>query len=157
MMKKVLLLIAIVFVLIQFIRPEKNIKILGSASYIGNQYTVSDTINAVLKKSCYDCHSNRTNYPWYSTIQPFAWWLHNHVKDGKRKLNFDEFLSYSVNKQDHKLEELIETQKEELMPLTSYTFLHGEAKLSKEERQQLINWAHELRSTIQKNPSFIKK
>ena len=84
---RILLVFVVVFVLIQFIKVEKNES--SDLSYeISNNYPVSNELSQLLKVSCYDCHSNNTNYPWYSKIQPVAWWLDHHVQDGKKHLNF---------------------------------------------------------------------
>ncbi|MFM8485102.1 MAG: heme-binding domain-containing protein, partial [Bacteroidota bacterium] len=93
------------------------------------KYAVPENVMAVLKPACYDCHSNQTRYPWYAGIQPVAWWLAEHVNDGKRHLNFDEFTTRKIAVQNHKLEEIIEMVKEEEMPLGSYTWTHADARL----------------------------
>lgn len=108
----------------------------------------------MIHTSCYDCHSNNTTYPWYSEIQPVAWWLADHVKEGKSELNFSEFATYTAKKGDHKLDEFIKMLKEGEMPLTSYTLIHGDAKLTAEQIVELTDWAEQLRAQIQ--PNIIK-
>jgi hypothetical protein len=142
MLKKILLSLLALLVLIQFFRPEKNLS--GERSNdISTQYHVPQNINILFDKACNDCHSNTTRYPWYSNIQPVAWWLADHVNDGKRHLNLSEFTKGKIARQNHKLEEIIETVKEHEMPLPSYTWLglHSEANLSDEDRQAIANWA----------------
>ncbi|WP_273005712.1 heme-binding domain-containing protein, partial [Leeuwenhoekiella blandensis] len=68
---------------------------------------------------CYDCHSNQTTYPWYSNLAPASFYLEDHIKDGKRHLNFSEWEQYSAKRKDHKLDELIEEVEREGMPLES--------------------------------------
>ncbi|MEO5909408.1 MAG: heme-binding domain-containing protein [Pelobium sp.] len=157
MLKKVLIGIAVILVLIQFIRPEKNIHPEVQANAIQTVYSVPDTVNQLLTVACYDCHSNNTRYPWYNNIQPLAWWLNNHVQDGRKHLNFDEFTSYSLKKQDHKLEELIDSQKDHWMPLDSYTWAHGNAVLTAKESKMIVDWANSTRNMIQANPEFSLK
>jgi hypothetical protein len=99
-----------------------------------------------------DCHSNNTIYPWYSHIQPAAWWMNNHVKDGKKDLNFDEFLTYTKKKQFKKMEETIELVKEGEMPLKSYTWIHNDAKLTEAEKTALTDWA----TGVQKGLGFVE-
>ncbi|WP_373397137.1 heme-binding domain-containing protein [Algoriphagus halophilus] len=84
-----------------------------------------------------------TTYPWYSNLQPIGLWLNGHVNDGKRHLNFSEFINRPLAYQNHKLEETIEMVEENEMPLPSYTYLglHPEAKMTSEEREILIDWA----------------
>ncbi len=95
-MKKFLLWTLILLVLIQFIRPAKNSSSAQSANDITLHYSVPDSVLAVLKRSCYDCHSNNTVYPWYDRVQPIAWWLQYHINHGKRALNFSEFAAYAT-------------------------------------------------------------
>jgi hypothetical protein len=148
MKRKVLIIVIVVLVLIQFIRPEKNISSVASINDISSKYAVPADVKEVLEKACNDCHSNNTVYPWYSNIQPVGWWLQYHVKEGKRELNFSEFATYPAKKQDHKMEEMIEMVKKGEMPLNSYTWMHTNAKLSEQERQLLVNWAQEIRNKI---------
>jgi len=146
--KRILLIIVIILIVIQFIRPAKNQSDDVLTSDISNVYTVPQNVSVILKKACNDCHSNNTVYPWYAQIQPVAWWLNNHIEEGKDELNFNEFGAYAVPRQYHKLEEVIEQVKEEEMPIWSYTLIHTDAKLSDEGKQTLINWAQGIRDTM---------
>lgn len=148
MKKRILFFLLALLVIIQFIRPGKNLSTTGSANDISTKFAVPENIHVILEKACYDCHSDNTYYPWYSNIQPIGWWLQYHVNEGKRELNFNEFAQYPSKKQDHKLKELIETVKEGEMPLDSYTWLHKKAKLSEQEKQILVDWAQGIRNRI---------
>ena len=148
MKKRILLIVVIILVVIQFIKPEKNISNKAQPNNISSVYTVPEDIKTILEKSCNDCHSNNTVYPWYASIQPVAWWLNDHIEEGKRELNFDEFATYRIARQYKKLEEVQKQVKEGEMPLTSYTFVHTNSKLSEQQKQALINWAETIRSTI---------
>jgi hypothetical protein len=90
-----------------------------------------------LKSSCYDCHSNKTNYPRYSKINPVGMWLNHHIEEGKAELNFSNFAAYDKKNLDHKLEETAEEVAEGHMPLPSYTLVHADAKLSQEQVKQI--------------------
>jgi hypothetical protein len=103
---------------------------------------------AILKTSCYDCHSNNTYYPWYNNIQPVAWWLKNHVDEGKRELNFSEFAAYRIGRQYRKLDEVNKQIKEGEMPLESYTLIHGNAKLNEQQKLMVANWVSAIRDSI---------
>ncbi len=163
-MKKILKIAAITIVvallLIQFYpRAAKNAGNLTS-SQISNIHTVPQPVEAVLKSSCYDCHSNYTDYPWYSRIQPISLWLNDHIVDGKKELNFSEFASYSLAKQYRKLEEIQDEVKEDKMPLKSYTLIHRDASLSPAQKDVLMNWVAALRDSMSKNypaDSLIRK
>jgi len=148
MKRKVLIVVIAVLIIIQFIRPEKNLSSVASVNDISKKYAVPADVQQVLEKACNDCHSNNTVYPWYSNIQPVGWWLQYHVNEGKHELNFNEFAKYPAKKQDHKMEELIEMVKKDEMPLNSYTWIHTNSKLSDPEKQLLVNWAQEIRNKI---------
>ncbi len=148
MLKKILLVLLVILVAIQFIHPKKNISEGPQPNYIGNSYTVPDDVKAILAKACNDCHSNNTRYPWYSKLQPIDWWMNKHVVDGKKHLNFDEFINRPAKYQKHKLEETIEVVKEEEMPLKSYTWTHKDAKLTTDEKVKITNWAQSVINSV---------
>src|SRR5262245_34582135 len=102
MLKKILLFLLFVFVVIQFIHPEKNKAAGVQSNYIGSVYTVPGDVKVILEKACNDCHSNNTVYPWYSHVQPVDWWLTAHINDGKKHLNLDEYTNKRLRYQYHK-------------------------------------------------------
>lgn len=138
-----------IFLIIQFFRPQKNSNAVDATKQIASVYSVPNEVNAILKKACYDCHSNNTVYPWYSNIQPVAWWLNDHIEDGKKEINFDEFASYKLRRQYHKMEEVIEQVKTGKMPLNSYTWMHSEAKLTMGEKAAITGWAQSVMDSMQ--------
>jgi len=148
MRRKILLIIIVILIGIQFIRPAKNQSADVLTSDISHVYPVPQNVSVILKKACNDCHSNNTVYPWYAEVQPVAWWLNHHIQEGKNELNFNEFAAYAIPRQYHKLEEVIEQVKEGEMPIWSYSLIHTDAKLTDEEKQTLINWAEGIRSTM---------
>lgn len=93
----------VLFALIQFIpKPKKNISDSKMTASIDKLYAVPDTVMHLLRVACYDCHSNNTNYPWYSNLQPMAWFMNTHIIEGKNELNLDEFGNYSLRQQKTK-------------------------------------------------------
>jgi hypothetical protein len=134
----------------QFIRPEKNRTTIISITDIAHVVNVPVNIHDLLKTSCYDCHSNNTNYPWYANTQPLGWWLANHIKEGRRELNFNEFGSYSLRRQLSKLKAIAESIKDGSMPLSSYTLIHQNAKLSENDKQAIIDWTEKVRDSLSK-------
>jgi Haem-binding domain len=140
-MKKFFLWTLILFVLIQFIRPAKNSSSAQSANDITLHYSVPDSVLTVLKRSCYDCHSNNTVYPWYDRVQPIAWWLQYHINHGKGALNFSEFAAYAPAKQAKKLKGIGEEIKQDGMPLDSYLWIHKYARLTAAEKAMVMRWA----------------
>jgi hypothetical protein len=148
MIKKILYALLILLVIIQFFRPEKNIQAGPFANDITTKYPVPAPVAEVLKTSCYDCHSNNTAYPWYNNFQPVAWWLKNHVDEGKREINFNEFASYEPKKARRKLHEVAEQVEEGEMPLQSYTIIHKNAILDAGQKKLVADWAKGLRDSI---------
>lgn len=147
-LKKILLVLLLVFIAMQFIRPARNIGQVGQAD-IANRLMVPGSVEGILKTSCYDCHSNKTCYPWYANIQPMGWVLANHIKDGKDDLNFNEFGTYTKRRQISKLKAIGSSVKEGTMPLPSYTLLHQDAILSKEEKTLVTDWATKTRDSLE--------
>ena len=145
--KKVLLGLLIIFIVLQAFRPAKNVS--GNVTKdISTQYAVPAEVKTILAKACNDCHSNATHYPIYAEIEPVGWWLSNHIKDGKKHFNLNEFAGYRIARQYKKLEECIEQVKEGEMPLESYTIIHKEAILTDAEKQSLYNWCETVRDSI---------
>ncbi|WP_424002689.1 heme-binding domain-containing protein [Maribacter sp. IgM3_T14_3] len=143
MLKKIGIAVVIILIVIQFIRPDKNIS--GDDTFaIATKYSIPNDVENILQVSCYDCHSNTTTYPWYSNVQPIAWFLAEHVTDGKKHLNFSEFTNKPLFVQNHKLEETIEMVEEKEMPLPSYTYfgLHQDANLTDLQRDKIMVWAN---------------
>ncbi len=137
--KFVLILALVALVVMQFIRPEANDGGYETVAAFEAETTPSDEVKAILRTNCYDCHSNQTEYPWYSYIAPISYYLDDHIRHGKGEFNVSKWEEFTVKKKDHKLEEVIEEVEEGHMPLDSYTMLHGE--LSEDEVKALIQWA----------------
>ena len=146
--KGFLLLLLVAFVLIQFFRPAKNRSTIPGTNHISKLYAVPQDVGNILKTSCYDCHSNNTVYPWYAHVQPVAWWLNGHIKDGKKDLNFDEFASYSLRKQFKKMEEIDDLVEKDKMPLNSYLWIHKDAKLNQQQKLAISGWVETVRDTM---------
>ena len=139
--KKILLLLLIVFVIAQFFGPDKNKGDLASIDAFLTDTNPPEDVKLILKESCYDCHSDVTLYPWYNKITPVNYWMADHVKHAKKHFNVSNWEGNSIKKKDHKLEELIEMVDDKEMPLNSYTWMHSKANLSDAQRESLMNWA----------------
>jgi len=149
LLKKFLLLALLVLVIIQFFRPDKNSTQGDHALDFISETNPSLEVKTVLEQSCYDCHSNNTNYPWYNDVAPISFWLADHIKDGKRHLNFSEWTGYDTEKKDHKLDEVEEMVADGEMPLREYTWTHEKARLTKEQREAVVDWAKKTRLLYQ--------
>lgn len=151
--KKILLVLLIAFIAIQFVRPVRNTNGQVLPTDISKAVSVPGNVHAILQTACYDCHSNNTTYPWYNYVQPVAWILANHIKNGKKELNFSEFGSYPKRRQQSKLKAIADQVKDGDMPLYSYTLIHKNARLTKKENSVIINWAQNEKDSLDKiNP-----
>jgi len=142
-------LLLIALVLIQLFRPTKNIHEGDQPNAISKKFQVSADVKIILDKACMDCHSNNTRYPWYNNIQPVAWWLNNHVIDGKKELNFDEYITRRPRFQYRRMEQTIDLVKKKEMPLDSYTWTHTDAILTEEEKTKLYDWAKSVMNALE--------
>lgn len=133
------LVVAIVLV-IQVIPVERNVSTVPPGQSFEKTEKVPASVAAILKVSCYDCHSNNTRYPWYSELQPGAWFMARHIKKGKEELNFDEFNNYSKRRKKAKIKSIISQIEKEEMPLKSYRMMHGNARLSADEKKELLDF-----------------
>src|SRR5690606_26519264 len=138
-LKKATIMVIVLLVAIQFFKTKENKSIQVSENAITQHYDVPENIQNILKTSCYDCHSNYTNYHWYNKIQPINWWLADHINEGKEELNLDEFNAYSTKKKLHKLDEVIETIKDNEIPLKSYTHTHSNSKVSDKDKNEIYS------------------
>jgi len=151
-MKKAIKIAAIIvvtgFLVIQFFRIDKSAPAVVQAETLEAAVSVPPDIKLILGRSCNDCHSNTTVYPWYSNIQPAGWFLKSHIDDGKRHLDFSIFNTYTPKKQAHKLEEICEQVGLKEMPLPSYLWIHRDAALKDSEAKALCDWANQEKAKI---------
>ncbi len=136
-MKKKLIIVIAVLVLIQLYPINRD----NPQSDPMSEIVLQPDTKTIAEKACYDCHSNKTNWPWYSYVAPVSWVVAKHVKDGRDEVNFSIWNEYSEKRKSKKLEELVEEMEEGKMPLSPYTITHPEAKLSEEEINKLVMWA----------------
>ena len=149
LLKRIGLAILVVLVGIQFISTRTNQSSEVPSTDFILTYKVPDEVGQTLHTSCYNCHSNNTNYPWYSHVQPVGWFLENHIKKGKAELNFNEFGSYSVRKQKSKLKSMASQIEQDEMPLPSYTLIHRDARLTPESKKLLVDYLNALQDSLQ--------
>ena len=145
-----LIVLLSILVAIQFVQPARNQSVQASTSGIATIINVPENVQAILQRSCYDCHSNNTRYPWYAAIQPGSWWMASHIDEGKGELNFDDFASYSKRRQLSKLKAMQGAIEDESMPLPSYTLIHRDAILSQKNKKLLKDWIDVSRDKISK-------
>ncbi|MBC7383738.1 MAG: heme-binding domain-containing protein [Bacteroidia bacterium] len=141
MLKTTGIILIVMLLAIQFVHLPQNEGEAFGENDIGKVVPLPESIQQILKTSCYDCHSNHTEYPWYSNIQPIGLWLSDHVNEGKKELNFSEFATYKRKRQLHKLEEIGEQLEKKEMPLKPYLIMHTNATLTLYQATQLNEWA----------------
>lgn len=146
--KRIVILLIVVFVGIQFIPRTRNESSEILSSDFIKIYKPSEKISDLLKTSCYDCHSNNTIYPWYSKIQPVSWFLEGHINEAKKELNFSKFGDYSNRKKKSKLKSIISQIKDDEMPLPSYILMHRDAIISEKDKELLEEWLSNLRDSL---------
>ena len=149
--KKLLLVLLTIFISMQLIRPARNKSPQVLSTDFTKLYRVSDSVQSVLQNTCYDCHSNNTVYPWYANIQPVAWILARHIKNGKDKLNFSDFGSYTSRRQISKLKGIANQVKDDEMPISSYRLMHKNANLTKEEKSLIMDWMNKTADSLTAN------
>lgn len=143
-MNKIVTGIIIFIILIQLIPIDHE----NPQTKQNEEIVIPDDVRHIVEKSCYDCHSNKTVWPWYSEIAPVSWIVANHVKEGREELNFSEWKTYSEKRKNYKLKEILEKIEEDEMPLPSYLWLHKEANLTNSQKELLIKWAESLKIAI---------
>lgn len=142
MFKKILWVLAGLFVLAQFVRPDQKNPAVDTAVDFQNVANPPVEVMTNLKSACYDCHSFETKYPWYAQVVPVSWWLANHIDEGREHLNFSTFGQLAAGDRAEALGEAAEEIQKGEMPLSSYTWfgLHPEANLSAAQRNTLVQW-----------------
>ncbi|MDK2771086.1 MAG: heme-binding domain-containing protein [Flavobacterium sp.] len=147
-MKKIFYILLLAFVVIQFFQIDKTNPPVDESQDFLKINNTPEAIATQIKASCYDCHSNESKYPWYSNIQPVAWFLKHHIDEGREELNFSEFGTYTAKRQAHKLDECAELIEKDEMPLSSYTIIHKDAVLDEATQKQLITYFKEMEGKL---------
>ena len=139
-MKRILYILFAVVVLIQFIPVNRSVPTHSDLDDLLTVHPASTEVKAILLNACYDCHSYDTRYPWYSRVYPISQWMQHHVNEGREQVNFSVWGAYDAEDRNHAMEEVEEVLTEGEMPLKSYTLTHSEARLTKSDRQRLLNY-----------------
>ena len=152
MVKRILQIIALLlfvgFVAIQFIRPDFSNPPINQAETLEASTQVPENVQKILTRSCNDCHTNTTVYPWYSNIQPGASFLKGHIDEGRSKLNFSNWNTLEIGKKRRKLGEICQQIQSKEMPLPSYLWVHWASKLSDEDIKTICGWTDAERAKL---------
>ena len=138
------LILIVAFAGIQFVRPEKT----NPSTDPANVLRAPRNVQAILKRSCYDCHSNETRWPWYSNLAPMSWTLVEDVEEGRDEMSFSEWNTYAADRRAHLLEEICEVVEKGEMPLKPYALMHPRARITIEDKRALCVWANQERRRL---------
>jgi len=143
-MKLTLKILLVLFILMQFIGIDKT----NSKVDEGLALHPPKDVEVILKKACYDCHSDKTVYPWYSNIAPLSWTIGLHIKEGRKAVNFSKWKEIPKEIKAKRLDRAVHTVKIGMMPIPSYTWIHKDAKLSQKEKEILIKYFESLKQSL---------
>jgi hypothetical protein len=137
---------------IQLIRPDRENPPVDASKDLLTLSAAPEEIQAILRRSCYDCHSNQTRWPWYSAIAPVSWLTADDVHEGRKHMNFSEWGTYPRGRQISRLEMIgTEIDKSE-MPPANYLLLHRDARLSEAEKDTLLAWVDAMSDSLTVTP-----
>jgi len=140
LIKILFIILIIAFIVIQFFRPDRTSTETYGENHITKKMNVPDNVQQILKRSCFDCHSDHTKWPWYTNIAPASWLVAKDVRNGRTKMNFSEWGKIPESKREARLEAICDNINEGEMPLKEYLLLHGDAKLSQQDKDVLCKW-----------------
>lgn len=139
-LKRVMLPFFAVLLLIQIFQPARTNPPVDAKREIHANLAVDPPVAGVLARSCNDCHSNRTVWPWYSRVAPASWLVISDVNRGRSAINFSEWSTYGAKEQREHLQEICKEVTEGEMPGVSYTLMHRDAKLSRADVAAVCSW-----------------
>lgn len=140
--------VAILFVVAQFVPTGLSNPPVDSSRTIEARLKVPAPVESILSRSCNDCHTQQTRMPWYSRVAPASWLLANHVRDGRHSMNFSDWASYDSEEQDIFLQNICRITRRGSMPISSYLYIHRDAKLSQADMQTLCDWTNAERDRL---------
>ena len=146
--KRIVLALIVIFLLMQLYRPGHDNPPVDQTKTIERTTSIPANVQTILSRSCNDCHSSKTTWPWYSRMAPVSWMLAEHVKDGRGELNFSEWATYSAKKKRRKLTEICEQVNKKEMPISEYLWIHHDAALSPADRNTICDWANAEKANI---------
>ncbi|MBV6497032.1 MAG: cytochrome C [Acidobacteria bacterium ACB1] len=150
-LKIFVLVLAAAIIVLQFFRIDQTNPVVNAAETIDAAVEVPPDIQIILGRSCNDCHSNTTIYPWYTNVQPTGWYVKNHIDDGRRHLNFSTFNTYPLSKKQKKLSEMCEEVRTSEMPLPAYLWIHRDAQMQPGEAEALCSWTDQAIAALEKS------
>ena len=147
-LKWIAIILIVVFLGIQFVRPARTNPPVDESQTIFARTQMMPQVAAILERSCRDCHSNKTVWPWYTNVAPISWWLSDHVNEGRQALNLSEWGKLDQDRQDRKLRQICDQVSDGEMPLSVYLPMHPQARLSAEDKKTLCDWTEAERARM---------
>ena len=142
------LILVVLFLAAQLYQPDRTNPPVDDSQTIYASLNVPSEVKAIFERSCYDCHSNNTNWPWYSYIAPTSWLTASDVKTGRSNLNLSTWATYKKSRQINKLDQISDQLSDDKMPLKKYRLMHPNAALSKAEVDMVCAWAEKERDRL---------
>jgi hypothetical protein len=143
------IVVALAFVCIQFVPTQMTNAAVDESRTVNARLRVTPEVNAILARSCNDCHTQRTRFPWYSRVAPFSWMLAGHIREGRDHLNFSDWAAYDAEEQDLYLQNICRITRRGAMPIPSYLYIHRDAKLSEADVKTLCDWTQAERDRLE--------
>jgi hypothetical protein len=128
---------------IQVMRPARTNPATDPTRTIAAHVAVPAAVQAIVARSCVDCHTNDTRWPWYSGVAPISWFVIGHVNDGRRVLNFSDWSTHGQRAPGPPLDKVCKEVQSGGMPLSSYLLIHQDARLSPDDISVLCAWANQ--------------
>ncbi|HVS21269.1 MAG TPA: heme-binding domain-containing protein [Pyrinomonadaceae bacterium] len=138
----------VVFLGIQFVRPARTNPAVDESQTIFARTQMTPHVAAIFNRSCVDCHSNKTEWPWYTNVAPLSWFIVNHVNEGRKNWSLSEWGQLDRDHQDRKLRQICDEITDGAMPLSSYTPMHPNSKLSADDKKKLCDWTDAERARL---------
>ena len=141
----------VIFLGMQLYRPARTNPAIDQSQTIEAHTQMTPEVAAVIDRSCRDCHSNKTDWPWYSNVMPVSWWLTDHVNHGRNDLNMSEWGRLPRDRQERKLRQMCDEVTDGMMPIPSYLPMHPSARLSDQDKKTLCDWTDTERERLAAN------
>jgi len=138
--KWILISLVCLFILIQLKRPARTNPAVDESQTIEARTQMTPQVKDILDRACRDCHSHKTEWPWYTNVAPISWWITGHVDEGRSNLNLSEWGKLDKDRQDKKLRQICDEVEDGAMPLSVYLPMHPKAKLSEQDKKTLCDW-----------------
>ena len=150
-LKALFFLFVLLFLVAQIIRPSRANPPVDESQTIQVRTQMTPEVAAIFERSCRDCHSNKTVWPWYTNVAPVSWFIANHVRDGRHSMNLSEWGRLDRDQQDRKLRQICDEIQDGVMPLSSYTPLHPGSKLTEQDKKTLCEWTDAERQRLKRD------